>query len=306
MYSETKVRVYYFNGLYVKSEIPIPEVQEYNSSDLSGNPVTIRYGNVPYSLEQPYFSNSVISISENEVLIHIEGVARYYIHGSSEVVIEPCEGAPVADVKLYILSIVLGVLLHKNNILALHASSIKIGNEAVLIAGPSGVGKSTLALGLYRKGYEVINDDITSIFFDATGAPFVYTGVQHLKLWSRSLEKYGYDAIDFERLKTDLEKYSFPISRATGTTLPLKAIYVLKEWNESRLESKLLTGLEKFQKLKANTYRYKLIQHLQKTQNHFALATQLADKTPVIKICRSANVSPADFSEYMQEQFDKG
>ncbi len=305
MYNETKARFYCFNGLYVKSEIPISEVQEYSGSDLSGNPVTIRYGNVPHSLEQSYFSNSVISISENEVLIYIEGVARYYIRGNSEVVIEPCEGATIADVRLYILSIVLGVLLHKNNILALHASSIKIGNEAVLIAGQSGVGKSTLALGLYRKGYEVINDDITSVFFDSTGKPYVYTGVQHLKLWGRSLEKYGYDTIEFERLKTELEKYSFPINRTTIAPVPVKAIYILKEWNEDGLDSKSLSGLEKFQKIKANTYRYKLVQHLQKTQNHFTLASQLANEVPVIKICRPADVSPADFSEYMQGQFDK-
>jgi serine kinase of HPr protein (carbohydrate metabolism regulator) len=43
----------------------------------------------------------------------------------------------------------------------IHASSVACGGRAVLIAGPSGSGKSDLALRLLDRGFELVSDDQT-------------------------------------------------------------------------------------------------------------------------------------------------
>lgn len=302
-----KVYNYFFNGLYFNSQIKFFEVEEFNGSSFrsSANYVSVIFGNVPHQLEDCSLSNSVISISGDNVLIHIEDTARYFIRGKNEVIVEAYPGAKDDAVRLYIFSIVLGVLLHKHDILALHSSAIKVGDGVVIIAGQSGVGKSTLALGLYRKGYEILNDDISSIFFNEAGNPFVHNGVCHLKLWARSLEKYGYEASSFGKLRDELEKYSFPLTRLNTIPLPLKAVFFIKEVNENLLENAEVKGLEKFKIIKANTYRYKLVEHLHKTAAHFISSTNLANQVPFIKVSRSKDTQPADFSNYMEEQFRK-
>src|SRR5687768_2862944 len=44
---------------------------------------------------------------------------------------------------------------------ALHASTVAIGGRAVLISGPSGSGKSDLALRLLDRGFTLVSDDQT-------------------------------------------------------------------------------------------------------------------------------------------------
>lgn len=45
--------------------------------------------------------------------------------------------------------------------LTLHASCVALGERAVLLAGPSGSGKSSLALALIALGYQLVADDYT-------------------------------------------------------------------------------------------------------------------------------------------------
>lgn len=45
----------------------------------------------------------------------------------------------------------------------IHASSVAIGGRAVLISGPSGSGKSDLALRLIDRGAKLISDDYTMV-----------------------------------------------------------------------------------------------------------------------------------------------
>jgi hypothetical protein len=47
-----------------------------------------------------------------------------------------------------------------------HAASIVIGDVAVLLAGPSGSGKSSLALAAQRQGLEVLAEDTTYLQLD--------------------------------------------------------------------------------------------------------------------------------------------
>lgn len=301
-----RIHEYCFNGLSIRSEIPFSEVRENIIGSLAGDTrqITIKYGKVPETLTGVTYSNPVISISATEALIHIEGTAWYYIDGENNVTIEAYPEVPEYAVRLYIFSIVLGILLHKNDIFSLHSSCIKVNDGAVIIAGQSGVGKSTLALGLYRKGYEILNDDISSVFLNEDKGPMVYPGVQHLKLWSQSLEKYEYNPGSFAKLRDELEKYSFPVERNNEHPLPLKAIYFLHERNETPIEKvELRTGMEKIKRLRNHTYRYKLIQHLQKTETHFRLATGIVPHVPFYDVYRSAAVPPAAFVDYMEEQF---
>ncbi len=45
----------------------------------------------------------------------------------------------------------------------LHASTVAIGGRAILISGPSGSGKSDLALRLFDRGFTLVSDDRTIV-----------------------------------------------------------------------------------------------------------------------------------------------
>jgi hypothetical protein len=50
-----------------------------------------------------------------------------------------------------------------NGLEVLHAAAVTIGNEAVGLAGPSGVGKTSLALALCRNGARFLTDDVLAL-----------------------------------------------------------------------------------------------------------------------------------------------
>lgn len=51
----------------------------------------------------------------------------------------------------------------KDEALLIHASCVALGGRAVLIAGPSGSGKSDLALRLVDRGATLVSDDYTEL-----------------------------------------------------------------------------------------------------------------------------------------------
>jgi hypothetical protein len=57
-------------------------------------------------------------------------------------------------------------LLSKAGVFSVHASSVQVGDRAVLFTGDSGSGKSTAAFALLRKGYPMIADDRTLVYKD--------------------------------------------------------------------------------------------------------------------------------------------
>ena len=62
-------------------------------------------------------------------------------------------------------------LLQQRGVMTLHASAIETQAGAVLFAGPSGIGKSSLAAALVERGNTMLADDVTGVVLDAAGRP---------------------------------------------------------------------------------------------------------------------------------------
>lgn len=289
---------YFTNGLNISSEIPIPELL----SSRERPDVWIRIGKVPEHIDNVIATGPLRQISKTEFLLDIANTARYLVKGNSEVIVEPYPNAEENVIRLYLLSTILGVLLHKHDILALHASSIVHNNKAILISGPSGIGKSTVALGFHQKGYEILNDDVSSVFFDHDNRPHVYSGFNHLKLWSNSLEKNGYKTQQFNKLRDNVEKYSFPLAKLKESKpIEIKTVFFISI--KDKLEKEILQGIRAYEYIRKNTFRYRLIDGLNKKEKNFAMCGALANSKYVefIHIVRSEATPHQTLVNYIEE-----
>lgn len=79
----------------------------------------------------------------------------------------------------------------------LHASTVALDGRAVLISGPSGSGKSDLALRLIDRGFVLVSDDQTIVKKD--GDRLVATAPPTI---SGKLEVRGIGIVDMERAET--------------------------------------------------------------------------------------------------------
>jgi hypothetical protein len=119
-----------------------------------------------------------------------------------------------------IVSSAIGTLLAMRGDLVLHASAVGVGGRAVIFCGPTGRGKSTLALALGEAGYGVLAEDGVAIDLEG-GEPVAYPGARGIRV--RSLDPDG-------TRRTDLVPDPASGAPAPG---PVAAVVLLGERGEA-------------------------------------------------------------------------
>jgi hypothetical protein len=92
----------------------------------------------------------------------------------------------------YLISQVISVALLQQQIETLHASAVAIGNEAIVLIGDSGYGKSTLTAALLRGGARLITDDLL-VLEDCAGSYHALPGAFRIKLEPETARVLGVD-----------------------------------------------------------------------------------------------------------------
>ncbi|MFN0098810.1 MAG: hypothetical protein ACKVS7_09065 [Gemmatimonadaceae bacterium] len=94
------------------------------------------------------------------VLEYAEGMRFHLTSDGSRVWADWKSPLTLADTMTFVVGPVLGYALRRRGVLALHASSVRIGEHAVAFVGPGGAGKSTLATACAQAGHPLVTDDI--------------------------------------------------------------------------------------------------------------------------------------------------
>ncbi|WP_324808154.1 hypothetical protein SH584_02045 [Sphingomonas sp. LY29] len=221
------------------------------------------------------------------MLIGIEDVASYLIQDGNRIVVDPAPGAEWANVRLFLLGSVMGVVLHQRGLLPLHANAIVIDGQACAFMGHSGAGKSTLAACFHDAGYPVLADDVVVVSFDERGEPIVSPGIPRVRLWEAAVVGSGRDPADYELSYAGDEKYrkfDVPLSTVAETDRPLKAIVILARGDVVSLEP--MQGVHAVEALVANTYRGGYVPTLDQSKLHWESCLRLAKSTKVLRYVR--------------------
>ena len=135
------------------------------------------------------------------------------------------------DLTAYLYGPVLGVVLRAWGRLAMHASCVRVGEGAVLLAGPPGAGKSTTAAALAARGLTVVSDDLTALAMDGDGdTPHAWPAFDHLRLWPDGERVVFGDAPRLERITPGWDKRRFPLEGAAFASepVPIRAVFALR------------------------------------------------------------------------------
>jgi hypothetical protein len=139
-------------------------------------------------------------------------------------------GQTLEDLCAYLYGPVLGYLLRAWGRLALHASCIRIDDDAVLLAGDSGSGKSTLAAALAALGSTVVSDDLTALTTDGART-FAWPAFDHVRLWPDAEHLVLPAGERLERITPTWDKRRFALTAAAFAQepTPVRAIVVLRQ-----------------------------------------------------------------------------
>ncbi|MFH1727759.1 MAG: hypothetical protein ABIA04_05005 [Pseudomonadota bacterium] len=272
-------KFYYYKifNLDIKSQTPIKALDEVKQPS-SMPDILITIGKTPNTLLKPLRNkNLYYQMAENEFLFFNESLGlKFYAKNGTEIIIDKDCMGDTDNVSLFLLGSVMGATLYMRNYLPLHASTILSSRGAVMFTGISGVGKSTIAYALYKRGYKVISDDIAPLKLE-NNKLFLYSSYPKMKLWENALDLNKVSG-NFPQIKVSFNKYYVsydPLDQ--NQALPIYKIYNLEIHNDHAV-STLDKTIEKdrFKIIYANSYRNNYINGLNKQSTFFEIATKLA------------------------------
>lgn len=135
-----------------------------------------------------------------------------------------------------LLGPILGSVLRMRGVVSLHACVLEVASRAVVVAGRSGAGKSTVAATLARLGHAVLSDDVAALGRNERGTWIAHPGYPRLRLEPETLQMVGADVDGLDTVQTSLPKRYLELSDGRQETpwrfwsdpLPLAAVYVLE------------------------------------------------------------------------------
>lgn len=208
-------------------------------------------------------------------------------------------GSTLATVATYLLGPVIGLVLRLRGVTCLHASVVAIGDHAIAIVGPAGLGKSTTAAAFALRGYRVLADDIAAIG-SAGGDWHVHPAVPSIRLWEDSVELLLGDASALPRMAPGWDKRRLDLRGVGGGFLPdaaapLAAIYVLAEHDAAGGAAlpRQLPPRDALMALVANTYANVLLDGAMRAAEFVALS-RLVSEVPVWQIAAARDAAALD------------
>jgi hypothetical protein len=280
------VEFYRVSGLAVASEIALPGLIA--AAPERAPQVTIRRGPVPDRLPAPSAFGPTWQIAGKQFLMRIPDIARFLLTEGRDVVVAPETEAGAADIPIFILGTVFGILLHQREQIVLHASAVRVNGKAVLFCGASGAGKSTLAAALAQRGYPLVTDDFCTLTAEGSGAPLVHPDGRQLKLWAQAIERLDLAQSRGERVRQSLEKFYVEPNEVFTEPLALGAVYALRE-----ARPPLKAGIERPNVvdaallLRRNAYRPLLVRRMDQKANYFHAATAIANVAGIFHLTRT-------------------
>lgn len=290
-----RTRDYVIGGLRIRSAIELwcPPSED------GPVDVSIGFGEVPTQHPAPTASGAIWEGDADEMLLTLPEHGRFWLKSGREVAVQLLPGGCLENVQAFLMATVFGVLCHQRSLLPMHASAVAVHDAAILVAGDSGAGKSTMAAALSDRGLAVLSDDISVVRWSADGRPEVSQGGPYIRLWEDALRRLGRDPSDYPVELPNFRRFRLSTPPARRPTVPLSAIYILRE---ARLPGESgfarLAGLQAITALRHNIFRRSIKVTMGQEPQIFAWCSRLAREIPVFLVCQVRDLSQlSDFSK---------
>jgi hypothetical protein len=230
----------------------------------------------------------VLGAEEAFELTYADGT-RFLIDGSARRVWGHCPpGFGIDFLATYLRGPVMGFILRRRGVTALHASALNISGHGIVLCGESQSGKSTIAAALALKGVPVLCEDVTALRV-SDDAFCVEPGYAQVGLWPDAVEMLFGTSDALPRLTPTWEKCFLALNGERAgfepRERPLAVIYLLAPrtasedapWIEQISPREAILGLVQ------NTYMNWLLDRKQRAAE-FDFLSRLVTRIPVRRI----------------------
>jgi hypothetical protein len=220
-------------GFQLECDFDLPELTRVPESNSSAWRIETRRAVAPPGVDAPLGSDVVygdvrvrLAASDSTFRMTFDDSGTFdVVAASRRITWYPGAGAETVAVRADLLGRVMALAAHADGAVALHASAVSIGGEAIALLGPKHAGKSTLALALVNAGARLMTDDTLVVRLDAHGAAWASPGVQRVRLWDDSARALAVPTPGQSGAKPTID--ALPADRLESADVRLGACYVI-------------------------------------------------------------------------------
>lgn len=212
------------------------------------------------------------------------------------------EGGNPFYMRTYLLGYGMAMIAMQRGQLAIHCSAVADAQGAVLIAGESGAGKSTVTTMLLEQGYELMADDM-AVVEPGTDRTYVYPAFPYQKLCRNVATEQGYDLEKLLYINEEKDKFLVPY-RGTFSTekRPVKAFIMLGLTEGEHVQAGEIAGIRRFPVYADNLFLRHLLKQEKYRPQIGAKCIAMAATVPTFYIVRPAEGdSTSEVSQTLQK-----
>jgi hypothetical protein len=177
-------------------------------------------------IQQPGFLARIYK-GDQTFWLWVASVGWFHIDPRTPRITMPPDLDPVVGEELLLGMPMLLCFLHRGDA-SLHAAAIEVAGRAILLVGPQGRGKSTLAAGFARRGYRVLSEDLACI--RPGPSPSVIPGPATLRLRNDVAAHITGEFGRLDNSRRDRTRYALRADqRGDCQPVPIRAVVVLGE-----------------------------------------------------------------------------
>ncbi len=231
--------------------------------------VEIKTASIPPLLKGATARGILWQAAPGRFLLDVPEVSQYLVEDGSLVTIEPVPQAGKDKVNRFFQMTPLAALLFQRGITAFHAAAAAGPQGAVLLAGDSCAGKSTLLVELLKRGWKMLSDDLSVVALNDNGTASALPTFPDVVLWRDTLDKFNIENTGKYRQTVCMEE------QFTNTPQRLKAICRLMVHNKNEIEISSTEGIGRFRFLTEILYNTRIADALLDRTAHMRTASAL-------------------------------
>lgn len=164
-------------------------------------------------------------------------------------------GGNMMYLQTYILGYGMSMLAMQRGMLSIHCSALANDDGALLIAGESGAGKSTVTSAFLEQGYQLMADDMAWVEITEEQKVLARPAFPYQKLCRNVAIDQGYDLDELIYINEEKDKFLAPYRGEFGIDpVPVKGFIMLGVTKGEEVVSSEATGMQKFQMCANNLF----------------------------------------------------
>ena len=153
----------------------------------------------------------LFEVSSSTWLMRFPGIADFTLR-QGEIECQLVDQALAYMIDVLLLGHVMACYLEQQDVLALHAGALVVGDRAVLLAGDKGAGKSSMVTSMVTAGFSLMSDDIAAVE-ESNGVVLCRSAFPLVKLTPEQLERFATGSNrSYPRFHPGFTKLSVPVS----------------------------------------------------------------------------------------------